>query len=47
MMDAGDGELVGHEVCRDPDVVKLCLSAFEAVWVAVPTRTTGPSSLRA
>jgi hypothetical protein len=29
---AGDGELVGHEVCRDPDVLKLCLSAFEAVW---------------
>jgi hypothetical protein len=29
---AGDGELVGHEVCRDPDVIKLCLSAFEAVW---------------
>ena len=28
----GDGELVGHEVCRDPDVLKLCLSAFEAVW---------------
>ncbi len=29
---AGDGELVGHEVCRDPDVLKLGLSAFEAVW---------------
>jgi hypothetical protein len=29
---AGDGEIVGHEVCRDPDVLKLCLSAFEAVW---------------
>ena len=29
---AGDGELVAHEVCRDPDVLKLCLSAFEAVW---------------
>ena len=29
---AGDGELIGHEVRRDPDVLKLCLSAFEAVW---------------
>jgi hypothetical protein len=29
---AGDGELTGHEVCRDLDVIKLCLSAFEAVW---------------
>jgi hypothetical protein len=41
---AGDGELVGHEVCRDPDVLKLCLSAFEAVWDrAIPHEDYRPS----
>ncbi|GAB3967076.1 hypothetical protein GCM10029978_033620 [Actinoallomurus acanthiterrae] len=29
---AGDGEFVGHDVWEDPDVVKLCTSAFEAAW---------------
>jgi hypothetical protein len=28
----GDGELLGHEVTDDPATVKLCASAFEAVW---------------
>jgi hypothetical protein len=33
----GDGELVGHELNGDPAVVRLCASAFEAVWErAVP-----------
>ena len=41
---AGDGELTGHEVCRDPDVIKLCLSAFEAVWNrAIPHEDYRPS----
>ncbi|MFC9688881.1 DUF6879 family protein [Kribbella sp. NPDC056951] len=29
---AGDGRFVGNEVSTDPEVVRLCLSAFEAVW---------------
>lgn len=29
---AGDGRFMGNEVSRDPEVVKLCLSAFEAAW---------------
>ncbi|MEU4286882.1 DUF6879 family protein [Kribbella sp. NPDC026596] len=29
---AGDGRFVGNEVSTDPDVVKLCRSAFEASW---------------
>jgi len=29
---AGNGEFVGHDVWEDPDVVKLCTSAFEAAW---------------
>jgi hypothetical protein len=29
---SGDGEPVGHELCDDPAVVKLCLTAFETVW---------------
>jgi hypothetical protein len=34
---AGDGEFLGHELVDDPAVVKLCSSAFEAVWErAVP-----------
>lgn len=28
----GDGHFVGNEVSTDPDVVKLCVSAFEASW---------------
>jgi uncharacterized protein DUF6879 len=34
---AGDGESAGHETTTDPGLVKLCTSAFEAVWArAVP-----------
>jgi hypothetical protein len=29
---AGDGEFLEHELVNDPAVVKLCVSAFEAVW---------------
>lgn len=29
---AGDGALLGHELTDDPAAVKLCASAFEAVW---------------
>lgn len=29
---SGDGSFVANEVNRDPEVVKLCSSAFEAVW---------------
>jgi uncharacterized protein DUF6879 len=29
---AGDGEFLEHELTDDPAVVKLCSSAFEAVW---------------
>lgn len=33
----GNGEVVGHDLCDDPGVVKLCVDAFEAVWErAVP-----------
>ncbi|WP_433465683.1 DUF6879 family protein [Spirillospora sp. CA-128828] len=28
----GDGEVAGRELVTDPDVVKLCGSAFEAAW---------------
>ncbi|MEV6862801.1 DUF6879 family protein [Streptosporangium subroseum] len=28
----GDGEVRGHQFTEDPDVIKLCASAFEAVW---------------
>ncbi|MGW1886553.1 DUF6879 family protein [Streptomyces sp. NPDC001970] len=28
----GDGDWAGHEFSEDPAVVKLCSSAFEAVW---------------
>ena len=34
---AGDGEFLDHELSDDPAVVKMCASAFEAVWErAVP-----------
>jgi len=34
---AGDGEFLDHELSADPAVVKMCASAFEAVWErAVP-----------
>ncbi|MDT0467525.1 DUF6879 family protein [Streptomyces gibsoniae] len=34
---SGDGALVGHTLDEDPATVKLCASAFEAVWErAVP-----------
>jgi hypothetical protein len=29
---AGDGEFIGHEMTSAPAVVRLCASAFEAVW---------------
>lgn len=29
---AGDGEFIDHELADDPAVVRLCISAFEAVW---------------
>ncbi|MCW2890372.1 MAG: hypothetical protein JWL58_7234 [Streptosporangiaceae bacterium] len=29
---SGVGEVLGHELTDDPAVVKLCASAFEAVW---------------
>jgi hypothetical protein len=29
---AGDGEFLDHEMSSDPTVVRLCASAFEAVW---------------
>jgi hypothetical protein len=29
---AGDGEILDQEMCDDPAVVRLCSSAFEAVW---------------
>lgn len=33
----GDGGLVGHELTDNPDVVKLCASAFDTAWErAVP-----------
>jgi hypothetical protein len=34
---AGDGEFLDHQLSDDPAVVKMCASAFEAVWErAVP-----------
>lgn len=29
---SGDGANAGHELNSDPDVIKLCADAFEAVW---------------
>ncbi|MEV0280027.1 DUF6879 family protein [Streptomyces sp. NPDC050610] len=29
---AGDGSSAGHELNTNPDVIKLCADAFEAVW---------------
>jgi hypothetical protein len=29
---AGDGQFTGNDVSSDPEVVKLCVSAFEAAW---------------
>jgi hypothetical protein len=29
---AGDGEFIDHDLADDPAVVRLCVSAFEAVW---------------
>jgi hypothetical protein len=29
---AGDGEFLEHELADDPAVVRLCATAFEAVW---------------
>lgn len=30
---SGDGEVLDHELSDDPGAIKLCVSAFEAVWV--------------
>jgi hypothetical protein len=41
---SGDGDLTGHEVCRDPKVISLCLSAFGAVWErAIPHEDYRPA----
>ncbi|WP_214413782.1 DUF6879 family protein [Sphaerisporangium fuscum] len=32
LFQSGDGESAGYEMCDDPAVVKLCLTAFESVW---------------
>ncbi|MCS0639498.1 hypothetical protein NX801_28465 [Streptomyces sp. LP05-1] len=29
---SGDGTAIGHELNRNPDVLRLCANAFEAVW---------------
>ncbi|MEE2041321.1 hypothetical protein Q8791_29260 [Nocardiopsis sp. CT-R113] len=29
---SGDGEIVEDELVKDPDTVRMCVSAFEAVW---------------
>lgn len=29
---SGVGEVLGHELCDNPAVVKLCISAFKSVW---------------
>jgi hypothetical protein len=40
----GEGEFDGYEPVSDTDVVKLCASAFEAVWDrAVPHRDYRPA----
>lgn len=42
---AGDGEFLDHELSDDPTVVKMCASAFEAVWErAVPHAKYRPTS---
>jgi len=30
---AGDGTYLGHEITEDPSIAKICVDAFEAVWV--------------
>jgi len=33
----GDGRSAGHELATDADAVRLCQTAFEAVWaIAIP-----------
>jgi hypothetical protein len=40
----GEGESAGLELVNDPDVVKLCSSAFEAVWErAIPHEDYRPA----
>ncbi|MFD8969627.1 DUF6879 family protein [Streptomyces sp. NPDC059568] len=34
---SGDGASAGHELNSDPDVIKLCASAFESVWERATT----------
>jgi hypothetical protein len=42
---AGDGEFLDHELSDDQAVVKMCISAFEAVWErAVPHSEYRPTS---
>jgi hypothetical protein len=41
---AGDGELLGDELTEDPAIVKLCVSAFKAVWErAIPHEEYRPT----
>jgi hypothetical protein len=41
---AGDGSLVGHVVDEDPDALKLCAGAFDAVWrLAIPHEDYQPA----
>lgn len=40
---SGDGLIMGHELRADPATVRLCTSAFDAVWArAVPHRDYRP-----
>jgi hypothetical protein len=41
---AGDGEFLEHELADDPGVVRLCATAFEAVWErAIPHANYRPA----
>lgn len=41
---AGDGEFLEHELADDPAVVRLCATAFEAVWErAIPHANYRPA----
>ncbi|GAA5158169.1 hypothetical protein GCM10023321_37560 [Pseudonocardia eucalypti] len=31
---SGDGHVLGHELTTDPDIVRMCSSAFDAAWKA-------------
>jgi hypothetical protein len=41
---AGDGEITGEQLCTDPAAIRLCASAFEAVWErAIPHEDYRPA----